>query len=183
MRTGSTRRTTKIGALIAGLAIAGLAAACGPTPDAGPAPAAPAAPAAAAAAPTCQGPGAPPDAATSTIFNLTNASRASAGLSPLTWDTQLWCLASGWSKEMGDSNNMHHRDLASVLGSSGYGGYQTIGENVLFGPSNMSADAMHSAWMNSPSHRENILSGAFRSFAVATYTVNGQVWATENFGS
>jgi len=36
-------RRTLIGALIAGLAIVGLAAACGPTPDAGPAPAAPAA--------------------------------------------------------------------------------------------------------------------------------------------
>jgi uncharacterized protein YkwD len=173
MKTRSTRRTTKIGALIAALAIAAFAAACGPTPQAGPAP---------AAAPSCQGPGGPPDATTSTIFNLTNASRASAGLAPLSWDTQLWCLASGWSKEMGDSNNMHHRDLAAVLRSPGYGGYQTIGENVLFGPSNMSGDAMHSAWMNSPSHRENILSGGFSSFAVATYTVNGQVWATENFG-
>ncbi len=177
MSTGSTRRTRKIGALIAGLAIAGLAAACGPTPTAVPPPAP-----AAAAAPTCNGPGGPPDATTSAIFNDTNASRGSAGLPPLSWDTQLWCLASGWSQEMGASNNMHHRDLAAVLGSPGYGGYQTIGENVLVGPSNMSGDAMHSAWMNSPPHRENILSGAFSSFAVATYTVNGQVWATENFG-
>lgn len=166
-------RTTRVGALIAALAIAAFAAGCVPTPAAGPGP---------AAASTCQAPGGPPDATTSTIFNLTNASRGSAGLGPLRWDPQLWCLASEWSKVMGDSNNMHHRDLASVLGSPGYGGYRTIGENVLFGPSNMSGDAMHSAWMNSPSHRENILSGAFSSFAVATYTVNGQVWAAENFG-
>jgi uncharacterized protein YkwD len=174
MRSISTKRTTRAGALIAGLAIAAFATACGPTPAPGPA--------APAAAPTCQGPGGPPDATTSTIYNLTNASRGSAGLGALSWDTQLWCLASGWSKEMGATNNMHHRNLAAVLGSPGYGGYRTIGENVLFGPSNMGGDAMHSAWMNSPPHRENILSGAFSSFAVATYTVNGQVWATENFG-
>jgi len=170
MRTKSTKRTRRAGALIAALTIAAFATACGPTPAPGP------------AASGCQGPGGPPDATTSAIFGLTNASRASAGLGPLSWDTQLWCLASGWSKAMGDSNNMHHRDLASVLATPGYGGYQTIGENVLVGPSNMGGGAMHSAWMNSPEHRANILSGAFSSFAVATYTVNGQVWATENFG-
>ena len=96
MSTGSTRRTRKIGALIAGLAIAGLATACGPTPTGGPpVPAA-------AAAPTCNGPGGPPDATTSRDLQRHEREPGSAGLPPLCWDTQLWCLASGWSQEMGD---------------------------------------------------------------------------------
>jgi uncharacterized protein YkwD len=77
---------------------------------------------------------------------------------------------------------MHHRDLGTVLAAPDYAGYQTVGENVLQGPPNMSGGSMHDAWMNSPEHRANILSGAFSSFAVAVYYANGQVWATENFG-
>ena len=170
-----TKRTARLGALVVALAIAGAAAACGPTPSPSPSPAA-------APPSACQGPGGPPDAMTSAIFNATNASRGSAGLPPLAWNPRLWCLASEWSKVMGDSNNMYHRDLGATIRSPEFSGYGTLGENVLVGPSNMSGADMHSAWMNSPEHRANILSGAFSSFAVATYSVNGSVWATENFG-
>jgi uncharacterized protein YkwD len=163
--------------MLAALAIVGLAAACGPTPAAGPVAAPPAAPQGG-----CGGPGGPPDATTSAIYNATNASRSSSGLAPLRWDAQLWCLANEWSKVMGDSNSMHHRDLNAALRSPGFSGYRTLGENVLEGPPNMSAGAMHDAWMNSPTHRANILSGAYSTYAVATYYANGQVWATENFG-
>jgi uncharacterized protein YkwD len=171
MTTKPTKRTARLGALVATLVIAAVGAACGPQPAAGP-----------SQGGGCGGPGGPPDATTSAIYNATNASRGSAGLAPLSWDPQLYCLASGWSQEMGNSNNMHHRDLGAMLRSPGYGGYRTLGENVLFGPSNMSGGAMHSAWMNSPEHRANILSGAFGSFAVAIHHANGSVWATENFG-
>jgi uncharacterized protein YkwD len=77
---------------------------------------------------------------------------------------------------------MQHRNLDAVLASSQYLTYDTVGENVLQGPSDMTGGAMHGAWMSSPAHRENILSGSFSSFAVAVYYADGQVWATENFG-
>jgi len=173
MAARSAHRRTKLGALGAALAIAAIAGACstGPTPSAAPAP----------AAQGCNGPGGPPDATTSAIFNATNASRGASGLGGLRWDPQLWCLASGWSRVMGDSGSMRHRDIGASLNSAEFAGYRTLGENVLNGPAGMSGDAMHAAWMNSPAHRANILSGAFSSFAVAIYN-NGQVWATENFG-
>ncbi|HEY8216850.1 MAG TPA: CAP domain-containing protein [Acidimicrobiia bacterium] len=161
----------RIGSSVAALAIAGTLAACGPGTVAGPAP---------AGGGGCAG--GPPDGTAAAIFDATNASRASAGLPALQWDAQLSCLASEWSKVQGDSGSMYHRDLGAVLASSDYVSYQTIGENVLQGPADMSGSAMHSAWMNSPEHRANILSGAFSSFAVAVYYANGQVWATENFG-
>jgi uncharacterized protein YkwD len=118
----------------------------------------------------------------SAILDATNASRGAAGLAPLRWDPELWCLANEWSKVMGDSNDMHHRDLTAAINSPGYAAYVTLGENVLEGPVDVSAGTMHDAWMNSPEHRANILAQGYSSFAVATYVANGQLWATENFG-
>jgi len=83
---------------------------------------------------------------------------------------------------MAAQGRMYHRDLNSAIRSPGYNNFRTLGENVLYGPAGMTGDAMHNAWMNSPGHRANILSGAFSQFAVATWTSGGTVWATENFG-
>jgi uncharacterized protein YkwD len=164
-----TKKTKRIGLAAAALAIAGLGAGClappPPAPSAG-----------------CAGPGGPPDAVTSTIYNATNASRSAAGRGGLGWNKQLWCLASEWSNTMAAQNKMFHRNLGAVLASPGFGGYHTLGENVLHGPAGMSGIDMHNAWMNSPTHRANILSGAFSSFAVAVAYTGGQVYATENFG-
>ena len=41
---------------------------------------------------------------------------------------------------------------------------------------------MHTAWMNSPDHRANILSPSFTSVGIGLAWANGQVWATEDFG-
>jgi uncharacterized protein YkwD len=172
MATTSTRRAKGFGIAITALAVAGFAAAC-----AGPAPAP-------APAPACSGPGGPPDATTSAVYNATNASRAGAGVGGLSWNPQLWCLASEWSAEMGRTG-MHHRDLDATIRRPDYSGYTTLGENVLYGPATMSGEEMHDAWMNSPTHRANILSPTFTSFAVATAYPQGpygQVSATENFG-
>jgi uncharacterized protein YkwD len=172
-RTQATKRTRRFGVAAAALAIAGVGAACVPSP-------APAPPAA-ASYPAC-GPGGPPDATTSTIFNLTNSSRGASGLGGLAWSRQLYCLASEWSANMAAQGRMYHRDLNSAIRSSGYNNYRTLGENVFYGPAGTSGASMHTAWMSSAGHRANILSGAFTSFAVATYTSGGTVWATENFG-
>lgn len=167
----TTKRTKRLAAAAAVALIAAFGAACAPTP-------APAPPAAGCAA-------GPPNATTSAIYNLTNSSRAAAGVPALSWNSQLYCLASEWSTNMGAQGRMYHRDLNATIRSPEYSGYRTLGENVLYGPASMSAQAMHDAWMNSPGHRANILSGAFTSFAVALAYPQGPygtVWATENFG-
>jgi uncharacterized protein YkwD len=172
--TKSRKRTKRFRIAALAVAIAGLGTACG-LPAAAPPP----------AGGGCKGPGGPPDATTSAIFNATNASRAAVGVGGVSWNPQLWCLASEWSAEMGRTGSMHHRDLNATIRQPAFSGYRTLGENVLFGPASMSGADMHAAWMNSPGHRANILSGAFTSFAVATnypQGPGGQVWATENFG-
>lgn len=84
---------------------------------------------------------------------------------------------------MAATGSFAHRDLNAVINSPGYAGvYHTLGENILFGPSSMSAAAMHIAWMNSPDHRANILSGAYSSKGIGVAYAGGTVHATENFG-
>jgi len=168
---------TRFAVLIASLAI-GVLAACGPRA----APAPPAPPAASGASSACPGPGAPPDAISAALLNATNASRGGAGLGPLSWNGQLWCLASEWSSHLDGINGLEHRDLNATLRSPAYAGYRTVGENVFSGPAGMSGNDMHAAWMGSPLHQANILSPAFSSIGFAYTIVGGQVFATENFG-
>lgn len=138
----------------------------------------------------CAPPGPPPPAAQSCGMDATsqailadvNLSRAQAGLPGLAANGQLTCLAQGWSGYLASTNSFFHRDLAAVLQSPGYGGYRTLGENILQGPAGLTADDMHAAWMNSPDHRANILSPAFSSVGIGLAYANGQVWATEDFG-
>ena len=128
------------------------------------------------------GPAAPPDAVSAAILTATNASRAGAGIGPLSWNPQLWCLASAWSNHLVAVNALVHSDLNATLRSHDYAGYRTLGENLLRGPDGMTGDSMHTAWMGSPAHAANVMSPAFNSFAVALTASNGQVFATENFG-
>jgi uncharacterized protein YkwD len=123
------------------------------------------------------------DATSVAIFNLTDQSRAASGLPGLAANGQLTCLAQAWSQHMAATRAFAHRDLGSVISSAGYAGvYHTLGENILLGPASMSAGAMHTAWMNSPDHRANILSGSYSSMGIGLAYVGGQVYATENFG-
>jgi uncharacterized protein YkwD len=125
----------------------------------------------------------PMDATSVAVFNLTNQSRAASGLPTLAPNGQLTCLAQSWSQHMAATGSFTHRDLGAVINSPGYAGvYHALGENILLGPASVSAAAMHTAWMNSPEHRANILSGAFSSMGIGLAYVGGQVYATENFG-
>jgi uncharacterized protein YkwD len=162
---GTVRRWT--GILVAAGALALVGAACAPT--SGPAPP--------VGAQSCG-----PDATTNAVFAYTNNSRATNGLPPLVWNGQLGCLATVWSQYLASTNGFFHRDLNGVIRSPGYGGYHTLGENILRGPMSMTGADMHIAWMNSPEHRANILSPTYSSVGIGLADANGQVWATENFG-
>ena len=152
-------------AAVAALGVSLIAAACGPPVGGG----------------GCNGPGAPPDAVTQTVFNATNASRAGIA-GALSWNPQLYCLANEWSTHMGTTGSFGHRDLNAVINSPAYSGYHTLGENILRGPSSWNGNQMHQAWMGSTVHRNTILSPAYTSMAIAVYYAGAQFYATENFG-
>ena len=136
----------------------------------------------AACAPAPPPPSCGMDPTSAQVLNDLNVSRAQNGLGPLAANGQLTCLAQGWSGYMAFTGQFVHRNLAAVLASPGWGGYHTLGENILEGSAGLTAADMNALWMGSPEHRANILSGAYSSVGIGIAYGNGTVWATEDFG-
>ena len=164
MMQRTTRRRMALISVVVALGIA--AAACGPAEDPPPA--------------GC--PGSPPDAITSTIVNRVNSDRAARNLGGLAWNARLACLASEWSNYMAGRGTLVHRNLSATINSPGFGAYSGLAENIFVGPSNMDGNTIHTAWMNSPPHYNNIV-GNYDSIGVGwARGPDGRIWATENFG-
>jgi uncharacterized protein YkwD len=116
------------------------------------------------------------------IFTMVNEERAARGLGALTWDPQLATLAADWSASMAQRDTFEHRNLRVTLASPGYEGvYFGLGENIVKGPG-LTSNSSHTAWMRSDGHRKNVLQPGFDSIGVGVVCVNGQLWATQNFG-
>jgi uncharacterized protein YkwD len=81
---------------------------------------------------------------------------------------------------MAQNQSLTHQDLQTVLVGTGF---STVGENILEGPGSMTAAQMEVAWMNSPPHRQNILSAAYTAAGVGIATDSaGQIWVAVEFG-
>lgn len=126
------------------------------------------------------------DAVTVSVFaqkvtELVNQERATAGLSPVTLDTQLSEVAMLKAKDMVEQNYFSHQsptygspfDMMRAHGIT----YQTAAENIAKGQKT-AEEVMH-AWMNSEGHRKNIMNSSFTKIGVAYY--NG-VWVQQFIG-
>jgi uncharacterized protein YkwD len=114
------------------------------------------------------------------VVAMVNEERESAGCSPVTVDARLTKAAQGHSQDQADRGEMTHTgsDGSTPGQRATRAGYRwsRIGENVAMGT--RSPQRVMELWMNSPSHRDNILNCAFRHIGVAQ--VNGY-W-TQDFG-
>jgi hypothetical protein len=90
---------------------------------------------------------------------MTNADRAAAGLRPLATAGDLQSLAQSRANEMARTHTLAH---TTNLGSR-VSGWKRLGENVGRGPN---LRDIETAFMASPSHRENILDPAFSQLGV-----------------
>ncbi|MDQ0915105.1 CAP domain-containing protein [Paenibacillus sp. V4I5] len=114
----------------------------------------------------------------SQVVNLVNQERSKAGLRPLTGNSALTAMALDKAKDM--YNNGYFDHTSPTYGSpfdmmSKYGiRYSYAGENIAKGQ--QTPEAVMKAWMNSPGHRQNILSPNFTQIGVAFY--NGE-WVQE----
>jgi hypothetical protein len=126
---------------------------------------------------------------TQEILILTNQKRAESGLSPLVIDDRLSNAAAGKARDMFTKDYWAHispdgKTPWVFIRSAGYN-YQFAGENLARGFSS-SSDVV-SAWMNSASHRENMLSANYKNvgFAVEQGKLNGEdtILVVEMFGS
>lgn len=112
----------------------------------------------------------------SRFVELINVSRSQAGLAPLTADGFLADIARRHSAEMASAGTIfHNSNLASDVTTN----WQTLGENVGMGGS---VDDLHSAFMNSPSHRDNIL-GTYQRVGIGIVMSGETMFVTEVFES
>ena len=103
-----------------------------------------------------------------------NDERSSRSIATLSWNDELARVARRHSQEMADQNNLHHN---AHLGNE-VQGWQAVGENVGSGGS---VDDLHSAFMNSTAHRDNILDRDYTELGVGTVWKDGTLWVTEVF--
>ena len=111
-------------------------------------------------------------------FNLVNSERLANGLQPLVWDNNLESTSAVRAKEC--SQNFSH---TRPNGKSWYTVNSAImgGENLAYGY--YDANSAINAWMDSPTHRENILWPEFTKVAISVYVADdGTYYWAQEFG-
>lgn len=114
------------------------------------------------------------------VLNLTNAERQKAGLQPLQADSKLMNSARQKSTDMAKNNYFSHTsptygspfDQMKANGVS----YRSAAENIAMGQ--RSAEEVVKGWMNSPGHRQNILTPDFTHIGIG-YDANGNYWTQQ----
>jgi uncharacterized YkwD family protein len=112
------------------------------------------------------------------VVTLVNQQRAKAGLKPLAVDKALAAMALDKAKDM--YNNHYFDHTSPTYGSpfdmmTSYGiRYTYAGENIAMGQK--TPQEVMNAWMNSPGHKQNILSPNYMKIGVGYY--NGE-WVQE----
>ncbi|MFV9672871.1 MAG: CAP domain-containing protein [Acidimicrobiia bacterium] len=103
-----------------------------------------------------------------------NASRAAAGLAPVSVHSDLVPDARAHSAEMMAAGEIYHTSPLSAVAS----GWEALAENVGAGPS---VDSLHAAFMASSGHRRNIL-GDYNYVGIGvSQSDSGQLWVTVIF--
>ncbi len=103
------------------------------------------------------------------IIDLTNAKRVQNGLGPLVYNGQLATAAAAKAQDMFAVNYWAHN---SPLGRTPWSFINAVGYRYIYAGENLARDfndagSVVDAWMNSPSHRENILDANFKEIGVA----------------
>lgn len=120
------------------------------------------------------------------VVQLVNAERVKAGLDELYLDSKISDVARLKSKDMADLNYFAHNsptygmagDMLLKFGIT----WSAWGENIASGQD--TPEIVVNEWMNSPSHRENILSSDFTFIGVGYYVnSNGTPYWTQMFTS
>ncbi len=115
----------------------------------------------------------------SSVTCLINDERTSYGLQPVTPNADLRQAALSHSNEMVNQGYFEHTSPSGVtfmdrIESTGYihgARSWTVGENLVWGSGPLSTpQALVTAWMNSPPHRENLLRPSFREMGLAAVT-------------
>lgn len=122
------------------------------------------------------------------ILEITNKNRADNGLPPLAWSEDMARVARVHSDNMARFDFFNHVGLDGKLVSDraddlGFGKWRSIGENIAFNQGY--DDPVEQAcmrWMQSPSHRENILNKKWKEVGIGVaITQDGKYYFTQVF--
>lgn len=123
-----------------------------------------------------------PTVAEQYLFAAVNEERTQRGLLALRWDDSLYEAARPHAEEMAARRSISHQypgepDLAA-RGRGAGAHFSLIAENVAEAPT---ALEVHTAWMNSPGHRANILDGKLNAVGIRVVRRSGQLYAVQDF--
>lgn len=122
------------------------------------------------------------------VFDLINKRRMQSGLSSLEWNDDIAKMARQHSENMANHKFFSHTDLKGLMvndraDASGIKKWQAIGENIAYnrGYENPAVFAVE-RWMQSSSHRENLLSNRWKESGIGiAVTADGTYYFTEVF--
>jgi len=123
------------------------------------------------------------------VVRATNQERLSAGLEPLSYNEKLADAARRKASNMLEENYWSHN---SPSGKSPWTWFKAAGYNYTFAGENLAKDfgdtsRMISAWMASPTHRDNIVSSKYKEIGIAvvpgTLQGNETVLVVQLFGT
>jgi len=114
------------------------------------------------------------------VLDLTNVERQKAGLKPLQTDAKLMNSARQKSTDMASKGYFSHTSptYGSPFDQMKANGvtYKSAAENIAMGQ--RSAEEVVKGWMNSPGHRQNILTPGFTHIGIG-YDKNGNYWTQQ----
>jgi len=103
-----------------------------------------------------------------------NSLRASKGLPPLQVNTNLVAKARAWSAGMAAASKIWHSTLSEGVTED----WRKLGENVGMGGS---VDGLHTAFVNSPHHYENLVDPAFGYVGIGIVMNGSTIFVSEVF--
>lgn len=120
------------------------------------------------------------------VVELVNEQRTSNGCRALTPSGKLRKAARRHTVTMAQAGVMSHQlpgeaKFSTRITRAGYRGWRLVAENIARGFS--SPESVMDAWMNSPSHRHNILNCRLREIGVGVVLEDDQLWWTQDFGT
>lgn len=121
-------------------------------------------------------------------FDMLNAKRVENGLAPLAWNDHLAAAARVHSQNMAEFSFFSHKGLDGKMVShradeNGVGKWRSIGENIAYnrGYGDPVTKAVQ-LWLDSPSHRQNLLDATWRESAVGVAIApDGSYYFTQVF--
>ena len=121
------------------------------------------------------------------VFDLVNSERTKAGLPALVWLDRVATVSRFHSTNMATNNFFAHVDpqgrrSGKRADQHGVSDWKQIGENIAWVSGNDPAARVVRSWMQSPGHRENILTASYRESGIGlAMAADGKYYFTQVF--